>query len=173
LSKGKVILFAGACIAILIIAIVVALSNNVLNSNAPTPAPQLVLSVKVTSFNYTGGFGPAGVNIWYTYFLYYENNGTIDANNITLTLNTNSTENTLKTSVYNVTPPHYYIGLMTLGEPYPLGLIKVGEEKGFCGGFEGGGSIEGNADFNIHGFVLIATLKSNETVLDQAVLKFR
>lgn len=175
MSKRLVILSAVACTAILIIGIVAALNNNPSNSNVntPTPSPQPSLSVKITSFNYTVGFGPVGANFWYTYYLYTVNNGTTDVSNVTLTLSTNSTQNTVKTFVYNVTLPHYMIGLMTLGESYPFGIIKVGEEKGFCGGFEENGSSLGNIDFTAHGFVLIATLKSNEIVLDQAVLKFQ
>ncbi len=70
--------------------------------------------------------------------------------------------------VYTVTLPHYFIDTVTTGQPYPLGSIKAGAEGEFCGGFA-----PWDMDFNIHGFVLIATLKSNETVLDQAVLTFQ
>jgi hypothetical protein len=102
------------------------------------------------------------------FFLNYVNNGTTDADNVTLTFSTNSTVNMerIEIGVFNSTLPHYYIDSMVMGEPYPLGTIKVGEEKEFIGTFMGN-------NFDIHGFVLVATLKSNDTVLDQAVITFR
>ena len=160
MGNRKLVIIASTFIVVLIIGILVSL-------NSYPPDTTLKVNVKITSFNYTGYINPVGI-IWSSAFvLNYLNNGTIDVDNVTITITTNSTYELDRTiEVFNSTYPHYYIEEFKMGEPYPLGLIKAGEEKQFHG-----------AIFNdltdsakISGFAIMATLKSNDTVLDEAIM---
>ncbi len=154
-------IFAVVALAFLIF-IGIGISPNI-NSSNNTPK----INVKITSFNYTGHNNPVGIAWNSVFVLDYLNNGTIDVDNVTLTITTNSTYELDRTiEVFNSTHPHYYIESFKIGEPYPLGLIKAGEEKQFHGDI-----CNDLTDIaKIWGFAIVATLKSNGTVLDQAIM---
>jgi hypothetical protein len=102
-----------------------------INSSKQSVEP---VNVTITSFNLTGYNNPVGI-VWNDVFvLNYTNNGLTDVNNVTITLNTNSTYQIKRElSVFNSTYPHYYISSLTMGESYPLGAVKAGEHKDFRG----------------------------------------
>ena len=166
MGKKKPAIIASAVItAILIIGIVVSLNSNLPNSNPPNNT--LKVNVKITSFNFTGHNNPVGT-VWNTAFvLNYLNNGTIDVDNVTITFTTNSTyELDRKIEVFNSSHPHYYVESFRMGEPYLLGSVRAGEEKEFYGDILN--DLTDSA--KIWGFAIVATLKSNDTFLDQATM---
>ena len=62
--------------------------------------------------------------------------------------------------------PNNTIRSFMMGEPYSLGTIDVNETKEFIGGIW-----NYLGDYSkVHGFTFTATLKSNETFLDQATV---
>lgn len=149
-------------VVILITVILVFLSSN-------SPKETLKADVKINSFNYTGSSNPGGIRWDSCFVLDYLNNGTIDVYNVTITFTTNSTYKLdREIEVYTLSRPHYIIGGFKMGEPYALGSIKSGEAKQFCGGICN--DLTDRA--KIWGFATTATLKSNNTILDQAIMNF-
>jgi hypothetical protein len=149
--------------------IAITLSGNIQNdsSNIPSSTPKPIIDVKITIFNLTGYFNPVGV-VWNDVFLLtYVNNGTTDVNNATITFSTNSTfEMSREIDVFDSAPPHNGISAFLMEEPYSLGTIKANETKEFHGciwNYLGDTS-------KVHGFAFTATLKSNDTFLDQVAI---
>ena len=102
------------------------------------------------------------------FLLTYTNNGTTDVDNITITFSTNSTfEMSREIDVFEPAPNlNNSIRSFVMGEPYSLGTIKANETKEFIGciwNYLGDSS-------KVHGFAFTATLKSNDTFLDQATI---
>jgi hypothetical protein len=147
--------------AILTVGILVYLGINSSNQSVE-PA-----NVTITSFNLTGYNNPVGV-VWNDAFvLNYTNNGLTDVNNVTIAFTTNSPYQIKRElSVFDSAYPHYYISALTMGESYLLGVIKAGEYKEFHG--EVWNNLEDAAKMG--GYAFFATLKSNDTILDQAQL---
>ncbi len=161
MDKRKIgITTIAATIAILIIGILVSsLSNN--NQNG---APQPITEVKITDFYLNGYSNPVGVSWNNAFVLYYINNGSTDVN-VTITFSTNSTyKMDREIFVFNSTPPHYLVGSNMMGEPYSLGIIKAGEAREFYG--EVMNSLSDSS--KLGGFAFVATLKSNDIILDQS-----
>ena len=150
------------CVAILIIGLSIYLDNT------PSPSAKPIINVTVTSFNLTGYYNPVGV-VWIDMFLLtYANNGTTDVDNITITFSTNSTfEMSREIDVFEPAPNvNNSIRSFVMGEPYSLGTIKANETKEFVGGIW---NYLGDSS-KVHGFAFTATLKSNDTFLDQATI---
>jgi hypothetical protein len=144
-------------VAILIIGLSIYLENK------SSPSAKPIINVTVTSFNLTGYYNPVGV-VWDDMFnLTYTNNGTTDVDNTTITFSTNSTYEMNRTIV--VFAPQEY-GEFMMGTEIPLGVIKANETKEFIGGIW---NYLGDSS-KVHGFAFTATLKSNDTLLDQATI---
>ena len=150
------------CIVVLVVGVFVYLGTN--KSNQST---EPIINITITSFNLTGYDNPVGV-VWNDMFLLtYVNNGTTDIDNTTITFTTNSTfEKSREIGVFDSAPPHNYIGDFMMGEPYQLGIIKSNETKEFHG------CIWNNLvdTAKVHGSSFTSTLKSNDTLLDQATI---
>jgi hypothetical protein len=161
---NKIAIFAIA-IGLCVVIIVIGLTNYL--GNTPNESAKPIINVKVTSFNLTGYDNPVGV-VWNDKFLLtYANNGTTDVYNTTINFSTNSPFEMNRTiGFFDSAWPHYYVGEFLMGTEYPLGAISVNETKEFIGyisNFLGDSS-------KVHGFAFTATLKSNETLLDQATV---
>lgn len=137
-----------------------------LGINSPKQSVEPI-NVTITGFNLTGYNNPVGV-VWNDVFvLNYTNNGLIDVSNVTITFTTDSPyQMKRELSVFNSTYPHYYISSLTMGQSYPLGVIKAGDYKEFHG--EVWNNLDDSAKMG--GSIFFVTLKSNGTVLDQAQL---
>jgi hypothetical protein len=149
-------------VAILIIGLSIYLDNT------PSPSAKPITNVTVTSFNLNDYYNPVGV-VWIDMFnLTYTNNGTADVDNITITFTTNSTfEISREIDVFEPAPnQNNTIRSFVMGEPYSLGNLKANETKEFIGGIW---NYLGDSS-KVHGFGFTATLKSNETVLDQETI---
>ena len=150
------------CVAILFIGVSIYLDNT------PSPSAKPIVNVTITSFNLTGYYNPVGV-VWIDMFnLTYTNNGTTNVDNITITFTTNSTfEISREIDVFEPAPnQNNTIRSFVMGEPYSLGNIKANETKEFIGGIW---NYLGDSS-KVHGFAFTATLKSNDTFLDQATI---
>ena len=160
--KRKLAIIASMVVAVILITVMlVYLSSN-------SPKETVKANVKITSFNYTGHSNPGGIRWDSMFVLEYLNNGTIDVHNVTITLNTNSTyELDREVWVYTLSQG-YFIGSFEMGKPYSLGSIEAGETKLFRGGICN--DLTDRA--KIWGFATTATIKSNGTVLDQAIMNF-
>jgi hypothetical protein len=132
---------------------------------APLPTTATKPEAHITDFYLNGYYNPVGV-VWNDMFLLtYANNGTTDVDNTTITFSTNSTfEMSREIDVFEPAPNvNNSIRSFVMGEPYSLGTIKINETKEFIGciwNYLGDSS-------KVHGFAFTATLKSNETLLDQ------
>lgn len=127
----------------------------------------LVPNVTIDSFNHTGYNSPVGVAWNYGFTLNYTNRGLTDAQNVTLTFNTESPyQIERELSVFGSAPPHNYVETVLMGEPYSLGDIKAGETKEFVG--EIWNTVADGA--KIRGYAFSATLESNNVVLDRATI---
>jgi hypothetical protein len=125
-------------------------------------------NVVITDFSLNGYYNPVGV-VWIDMFnLTYTNNGPVDVNNLTITFTTNSTFEMSRTiDVFEPVPnKNNNILSFMMGEPYSLGSIKANETKEFFGGIW---NYLGDSS-NVHGFAFTATLKSNNTLLDQEAI---
>ena len=153
--KTKIVI-AAVIIAVLIVAALLSLSLNYI----PAPKPR----VEITSFASTGtssGSSLGVVNVWF--ILNLTNTGTVDAQNLAVTFSTNRTIENHKQLVYaNSTPPHDQVAEFEIGQSCLLGGMKAGEAKYFM--FYWAVSLGFDAP------PLTAILKSNEVMLDQAII---
>lgn len=161
--KRKLAIIASMVVAVILITVILVYLSST------SPKETIKANVKITSFNYTGSSNTGGIRWDRMFVLDYLNKGTNDVHNLTITLTTNSTyELAREVWVYTLSKPHYFIGSFEMGESYPLGSIKTGEEKRLYGGICN--DLTDRA--KIWGFATTATLKSNDTVLDQAIMNF-
>jgi hypothetical protein len=125
-----------------------------------TPKP----NIEITNFNTTGTSSGSSYDVVHVGFvLNLTNTGTGDATDLTVTFSTNTTHESNKQLTYtNSTPPYDHIAEIALGQPCHLGGLKAGETKDFL--FYWAVSIDFNAP------PVIATLKSNQAILDQATV---
>jgi hypothetical protein len=145
------------CIAVLVVGVSIYLGN----THSPSTKPSI--NVTITSFNLTGYFNPVGV-VWIDMFnLTYANNGPTNADNITITFSTNSTYEMNRTIDVFHSKSLNYTGEFSMGTPWFLGDIKTNETKELIGGIW---NYLGDSS-KVHGFAFTATLKSNDTLLDQ------
>jgi hypothetical protein len=138
-------------------------NNGTLDQATPTPKPD----VKITNFTCLGVWHGTTLGPMLDLFsLNYTNNGMIDIQNLTLTLNTNKTDenytdpNHHTTSEYN---PYRFLDEVINGETYPLENLKAGQTKSFEKTY-----FMDSGFLLVQPFALTVTLKSNNTVLDQA-----
>ena len=164
------------CIAIFTVAII-SLSNNNSNNNnemptsTPPPTPGSTPNVKITNFIYLGNWHGTTLGGMIDLFsLNYTNLGKTDVENLTVTLNTNKTA-AKETDRQHPTPtpisgynPYYHLDEAISGETYPLESLKVGETKTFEKSYLDVGFLL------VAPFALTVTIKSNDTILDQATI---
>jgi hypothetical protein len=135
---------------------------------SPFPTTTTKPEVHITDFYLNGYYNPVGV-VWIDMFnLTYTNNGTTDVDNITINFTTNSTfEISREIDVFEPAPnQNNTIRSFVMGEPYSLGNLKANETKEFIGGIW---NYLGDSS-KVHGFAFTATLKCNDTFLDQATI---
>jgi hypothetical protein len=122
-------------------------------------------NIKITNFVCLGVWhGTAAGGLLDLFSLNYTNLGTTDVKDLTVTLNTSKTDE-------NYTDPrdpddnrYYFLDETINGETYPLGSLKAKETKTFERSYLDMGLLL------ILPFELTATLKSNDTILDQATI---
>jgi hypothetical protein len=98
--------------------------------------------------------------------LNYTNLGTTDVKGLTVTLNTSKTDENYTDPYHDISNPdngYYFLDETINGETYPLGSLKVKETKTFEKSYWLYGAL-------VQPFALTATLKSNDTILDQATV---
>jgi hypothetical protein len=120
-------------------------------------------NVKITNFVCLGIWHGTKLGLALDLFsLNYTNLGTIDVENLTITLNTSRTnENDAGTPPI----PYRYLDEYINGDTYHLESIKVNETKSFKRGY-----LIGLYNLKVEPFALTATLKSTDTILDQATI---
>ena len=119
--------------------------------------------VRITNFVCTGIWGSSRLGIDLDLFSFdYTNLGTIDVENLTITLNTSRTN---ENDVDTLSIPNRYLDEYINGDTYHLESIKVNETKSFKKGY-----LIGLYNLKVEPFELTATLKSNDTILDQATI---
>ena len=152
----------------LIIGVSFYLGNITLNeqTKAPTPTPQPIINVTITHFNFTGLVNnPVGV-VWCPFFmLNYTNFGTISTNSTYKMGIGGITGGTVYNETFVPNGRVHVIGYYNMEEPYFLGNIAVGETKQFHGDI-----YDSLSNSRLAGFTIFATLRSNGTVLDQAII---
>lgn len=141
------------------VAIVAALIVGVLSLNyVLTLQPH----VEIASFNTTGtssGSSYGIVNIWFV--LNLTNTWTGDVEDLTITFSTNTTVESKQQLIYtNSAPPYDHIAEFEMWEPCLLGTLKAEETKDFM--------FYWAVNVDSYALSLTATVKSNETILDQA-----
>lgn len=156
------------CIAIFTIAII-SLSHNNSNNNTPmptstpSPTPSPTPNVKIINFTCLGIWGNSRLGSDLDLFsLSYTNLGMTDVENLTITLNTTRTD---ESDIDTLTIPYRYLDEYINGDIYYLESIKVNETKSFEKGY-----LIGLYNLVVEPFALTATLKSNDTILDQATI---
>jgi hypothetical protein len=156
-----------AAVAITVCIAVLVTGASIYLANIPSHSVKPIINVTINSLNLNGYDNPVGV-VWNDKFLLtYVNNGTTDIDNITITFSTNSTFQISREIVFfDSEPPHNYIGGFKMGEPFQLGIIKANETKEFQG-FIWNNLLD---SAKVHGSAFTATLKSNDTFLDQATI---
>jgi len=149
------------CIAIVAVGIGIYLANNTLS-----PTPQPIINVTITHFGLHGIINPVGM-IWCPIFMLNSTNyGTTDINNVTLTITTNSTYKiSREVSLFNSTT-HSGTDTFEMGESYSFGNISAGRTQQLDGVFFN----ELGDSSKLAGSAIVATLKSNGTILDQATI---
>jgi hypothetical protein len=143
-------------------------TNEVTLDQATTTIPPIP-NIKITSFVCLG--------IWYytalggkldLFSLNYTNLGTTDVKGLTVTLNTSKTNENYTDPHHDTSNPddnrYYFLDEIINGEKYPLESLKAKETKTFERSYFDVGLLL------IEPFSLTATLKSNDTILDQATI---
>jgi|LSQX01.3.fsa_nt_gb hypothetical protein len=154
--KKTVLAVVATIVTVLIVGIVGVLSLNYDLTSNP--------HVKITSFNTTGTSSSSTidvVNVWFV--LNLTNTGAGDVEDLTVIFSANTTTENNQQLIYtNATPPYDQIAEFEIEKPCLLGDLRAGETKDFRFYWAV------TADFNAT--TLTAALKSNEAILDQAVL---
>lgn len=144
-------------------------SNDVILDQATTTIPPLP-NVKITNFVYTGIFHGTKLGPMLDLFsLSYTNLGTTDVKDLTVTLNTSKTTKNYTDPYDRHNIPGYnpydFLDETINGDTYSLERLKAGETKTF----EKTYSLQGGF-LLVQPFALTATLKSSDTILDQATI---
>jgi len=143
-------------------------TNEVTLDQATTTIPPIP-NVKITHFiclNFLHGtaLGP----LLDLFSLNYTNLGTTDVKDLTVTLNTSKTNENYTDPHHDISNPDYnpyeFLDEIINGETYPLGSLKAKETKTFEKSYWLGGMTL------VEPFALTATLKSKNTILDQATI---
>jgi hypothetical protein len=147
------------------------LSNN--NETSPSPSPAITPTsaptpnVKIINFIYLGNWhGTTLGGMLDLFSLNYTNLGTIDVENLTVILNTNKTK-----EKYDITPtpipqynPYHFLDEDINGKIYPLESLKANETRTIEKSYLDVGFLL------VEPFTLTATLKSNDTILEEATI---
>jgi hypothetical protein len=166
-------LAAVAIVAMLIVGVLLSLNYATLKSNdaildRATPTIPPIPNVKITNFIYLGNWhGTTLGGLLDLFSLSYTNLGTIDVENLTVTLNTSKTNAKDKDPTPTPIPgynPYYFLDEIINGETYPLESLRAGETKTFEKSYLDKGFLL------VEPFSLTVTLKSNDTILDQATI---
>ena len=167
------ILAAFALIAV-IVGVLISLNYATLKSNnntipdQATPTVPPIPNVKITNFIYLGNWhGTTLGGLLDLFSLSYTNLGTIDVEDLTVTLNTSKTIAKDKDPTPTPIPgynPYYFLDEIINGETYPLESLRAGETKTFEKSYLDVGFLL------VEPFALTVTLKSNDTILDQATI---
>ncbi len=137
-------------------------SNQAILDQAIKTVPPIP-NVRITNFVCTGVWGNSRLGSDLDLFsLNYTNLGTIDVENLTITLNTSRTN---ESDIHSLTIPYRYLDEYINGDNYSLESIKVNETKNFEKGY-----LISLFNLRVEPFALTATLKSNDTILDQATI---
>lgn len=135
------------------------------NETTPSPTPAPAPNVKITEFTYLGNWhGTRLGGLLDLFSLSYTNLGTTDAENLYIILNATKTNEKYETTPtpipqYN---PYHLLDEDINGEIYPLESLKANETKTIQKSYSDVGFLL------VEPFTLTVTLKSNETILDQA-----
>lgn len=135
-------------------------SNGVILDQATTTIPPIP-NVKITNFTSLGVLQTTRLGAILDLFsLDYTNFGTIDVENLTITLNTSKTSGNDTLSI-----PYRYLDEFINGDTYNLESLKVNEWKTFKKGY-----LISQYELVVEPFTLTVTLKSNGTILDQSTI---
>jgi hypothetical protein len=161
-KKKTVSIISAVCISFIMVGVAVIGYSYMVNNNNPFKPK---IDARITSFKITGYNNPVGV-VWNPNFvLNYTNFGSELIENLTLTFTTNSTyQMERELSIFDPVPPHYYVAGSTMGQPIVVESLKAGETKVFYG--EVWNNLEDSS--KLSGFAIIATLKFQDMILDQA-----
>jgi hypothetical protein len=143
-------------------------TNEVTLDQATTTIPPIP-NAKITNFVCLGIWhGTAAGGLLDLFSLNYTNLGTTDVKGLTVTLNTSKTDENYTDPRHNTSNPnynpYYFLDEIINGEKYPLESLKAKETKTFERSYFDVGFLL------ILPFELTATLKSNDTILDQATI---
>jgi hypothetical protein len=141
-------------------------TNEVTLDQATTTIPPIP-NAKITNFICLGIWHNTALGPMLDLFsLNYTNLGTTDVKDLTVTLNTSKTDENYTDPYHDISNPdngYYFLDETIYGETYPLGSLKVKETKTFEKSYWLYGAL-------VQPFALTATLKSNDTILDQATI---
>ena len=142
-------------------------SNQAILDQATTTIPQIP-NVKITNFVYVGFWhGTRLGGLLDLFSLNYTNLGTTDVKDLTVTLNTSKTNENYTDPHHDTSNPYYnryeFLDETINGETYPLGNLNAKETKTFEKSYWLEGAL-------VEPFELTATLKSKNTILDQATI---
>jgi hypothetical protein len=164
-----------AIVAVIIIGALISLSPAALESSeaiqdqaAVTMPP--VPNVKITNFTCTGIWHGTTLGPMLDLFsLSYTNLGLTDINDLTVTLNTSKTTENYTDPYHDTSNPNYnpydFLDEYINGDTYLLESPKAGETKTFEKTY-----FMNKGFLLVQPFALTATLKSNDTILDQATI---
>lgn len=138
------------------------------HENNPSPIPTSTLNLKITNFTCTGTWHGTTLGASLDLFsLNYTNLGNTPIENLTITLNTTKTneKNTNPTPYTTYNPNEGFLDQYLNGQTYPLENLTPGETKCFEKTYFMWGAYK-----YVEPFFLTATIKANETILDQATI---
>jgi hypothetical protein len=143
-------------------------TNEVTLDQATTTIPPIP-NAKITNFICLGIWHNTALGPMLDLFsLNYTNLGTTDVKGLTVTLNTSKTNENYTDPHHDTSNPddnrYYFLDEIINGEKYPLESLKAKETKTFERSYFDVGLLL------IEPFSLTATLKSNDTILDQATI---
>jgi hypothetical protein len=161
------------CIVIFTVAII-SLSHNNSKNNTPMPTstpsqtPSPTSNVKITNFICLSTWHGTALGAALDLFsLSYTNLGNTDVKNLIVTLNTSKTNEKDADPTPNPRyDPNDFLDEYINGTTYPLESLKAGETKTFEKTYFMFGAYK-----YVEPFALTATLKLNDTILDQATIK--
>jgi len=156
------VLAAVVVAAVLIIGVFLSLNSATLKSNEAIlgQTTTTIPNIKITNFTCTGNLHLTKLGAALELFsLDYTNFGTIDVDNLTITLNTSR----INERAIDTPSSFRFLDEYINGHPYPLEVITINETKTF----EKGYFIH---NLEVEPFELTVTLKSNDKILDQATI---
>lgn len=95
--------------------------STIIPQQTPLPTTAAKPEVHITAFYPNGSATNGGVTWYYNFVIKLENNGTTDANGLTLTFNSTSTYNVTRTIGFYNPQTSVTTGYVEMGQPYSLG----------------------------------------------------